>query len=76
MKIFKIIDVIANILALLVWIFLTAAFVSASTSLPATIAVIALMVGSVILSAFSRKCFIFALLPVLALVLSYLLTMG
>ena len=76
MKVFKAIDIIANILALLVWLFLTAAFVSASNSMPVTIAVIALMGGSAVLSFFSRKCFIFALLPVLALVMSYLLTMG
>ena len=75
MKIFKIIDVIANILALLVWFGLTAAFVSASTSIPATIAVVLMMLGSAVLSYFSRKCFILALLPVLALVMSYLLTM-
>ena len=76
MKIFKIIDIIANILALLGWLFLTAAFVSASTSLTVAVAVILLMWVSAVLSFFSRKCFVFGLLPVLALVISYLLTMG
>ena len=76
MKIFKIIDVIAHILALMIWILLTAALVSYSSGTGAAAAIIGLMSVSGVLFLFARKCFIFGLLPVLALVMSYLIAMG
>ena len=69
-------DVIAYVLALLVWILLTVALVSASSSITASTIIIVLMSISGILFLFARKCFIFGLLPVLALVMSYLIAMG
>ena len=73
---FKIIDVIAHILALFVWILLTVALVSASDGVTAAAAIIGLMSVSAVLFLFARKCFIFGLLPVLALVISLLISRG
>ena len=76
MRIFlKIIDVIVHIIALLVWILLTASMVSYSSGIGAAAAIIGLMSVSAVLFLFARKCFIFGLLPVLALVMSYLIAM-
>ena len=72
----KIVDVIAHILALLVWIVLTVGLVSACSSLTASVAIICLMSVSGVLFLFARKCFVFGLLPVLALVMSYLIANG
>ena len=76
MKTIKIIDIIAHIFAFLVWIILTASLVSYSSGIGAAAAIIGLMSVSAILSLFARKCFIFGLLPVLAIVMSYLIAMG
>ena len=73
---FKIIDVIAHILALFVWILLTVALVSASDGVTAAATIIGLMSVSAVLFLFARKCFIFGLLPVLALVISLLISRG
>ena len=76
MRIFlKIIDVIVHIIALLVWILLTASMVSYSSGIGAAAAIIGLMSVSAVLFLFARKCFIFGLLPVLAIVMSYLIAM-
>ena len=64
---FKIIDVIAHILAFLVWTLLTISLVSYSSGTIAAVAIIGLMSVSAVLFLFARKCFIFGLLPVLGL---------
>ena len=72
----KIIDVIAYIFAFLVWTVLTVTLVSYSSGVIAATTIIGVMSVSAILFLFTKKCFIFGLLPVLALVMSYLIAMG
>ena len=76
MRFFKVIDVIAYVLALLVWILLTVALVSASDGITAAAVIIGVMSVSGVLFLFAHKCFIFGLLPVLAIIISLLIAWG